>query len=148
MARRGSSQGDCGHAGEGRAEGGRVLRSDAEPSSVHHEHGAGGGDRLALIGHGHWYGSTASSNIALAETSTWPSLRSGWVSDHLRQVGERDHKVQRSPETQVSDVPKTSHRCPRQESNLRTRIRNPALYPLSYEGSPTSLPTRNGSSFF
>ena len=27
-----------------------------------------------------------------------------------------------------------SSKCPRQESNLRTRIRNPVLYPLSYEG--------------
>ncbi len=24
--------------------------------------------------------------------------------------------------------------CPRQDSNLRTRLRRPALYPLSYEG--------------
>ena len=29
---------------------------------------------------------------------------------------------------------KTSHACPRQDSNLRTRLRRPALYPLSYEG--------------
>jgi len=27
-----------------------------------------------------------------------------------------------------------SPRCPRQDSNLRTRLRRPALYPLSYEG--------------
>jgi hypothetical protein len=26
-------------------------------------------------------------------------------------------------------------RCPRQESNLRTRFRKPVLYPLSYGGS-------------
>jgi hypothetical protein len=25
--------------------------------------------------------------------------------------------------------------CPRQDSNLRTRLRRPVLYPLSYEGS-------------
>ena len=28
----------------------------------------------------------------------------------------------------------TSRVCPRQDSNLRTRLRRPALYPLSYEG--------------
>jgi hypothetical protein len=27
--------------------------------------------------------------------------------------------------------------CPRQDSNLRTRLRRPMLYPLSYEGGPT-----------
>ena len=27
--------------------------------------------------------------------------------------------------------------CPRQDSNLRTRLRRPVLYPLSYEGGPT-----------
>ena len=27
--------------------------------------------------------------------------------------------------------------CPRQDSNLRTRLRRPALYPLSYEGVPS-----------
>ena len=27
-----------------------------------------------------------------------------------------------------------SHRRPRQDSNLRTRLRRPMLYPLSYEG--------------
>ena len=32
--------------------------------------------------------------------------------------------------------PETSHACPRQDSNLRTRLRRPALYPLSYEGGP------------
>ena len=30
--------------------------------------------------------------------------------------------------------------CPRQESNLRTWLRRPMLYPLSYEGSETMLP--------
>jgi hypothetical protein len=29
--------------------------------------------------------------------------------------------------------------CPRQESNLRTWLRRPMLYPLSYEGGPLSL---------
>ena len=29
---------------------------------------------------------------------------------------------------------------PRQDSNLRTRLRRPMLYPLSYEGEPTRLP--------
>jgi hypothetical protein len=28
----------------------------------------------------------------------------------------------------------TKYLCPRQDSNLRTRLRRPALYPLSYEG--------------
>ncbi len=39
--------------------------------------------------------------------------------------------------------------CPRQDSNLRTRLRRPVLYPLSYEGAtahdseaPTSFPRR------
>jgi CheY-like chemotaxis protein len=32
-----------------------------------------------------------------------------------------------------------SRRCPRQDSNLRTRLRRPALYPLSY-GGPRPLP--------
>src|SRR5438445_1670167 len=31
---------------------------------------------------------------------------------------------------------------PRQDSNLRTRLRRPVLYPLSYEGGPTMLPPR------
>ena len=31
--------------------------------------------------------------------------------------------------------------CPRQDSNLRTRLRRPALYPLSYEGANSSLAT-------
>ena len=30
--------------------------------------------------------------------------------------------------------------CPRQESNLRTWLRRPMLYPLSYEGGVLSLP--------
>ena len=30
--------------------------------------------------------------------------------------------------------------CPRQESNLRTWLRRPMLYPLSYEGGAFSLP--------
>ena len=32
--------------------------------------------------------------------------------------------------------------CPRQESNLRTWLRRPMLYPLSYEGVVPSLPER------
>jgi hypothetical protein len=31
-------------------------------------------------------------------------------------------------------APTSESRCPRQDSNLRTRLRRPALYPLSYEG--------------
>jgi hypothetical protein len=30
---------------------------------------------------------------------------------------------------------------PRQDSNLRTRLRRPALYPLSYGGDATSVPS-------
>jgi hypothetical protein len=30
-------------------------------------------------------------------------------------------------------------KCPRQDSNLRTRLRRPALYPLSYEGADPKL---------
>jgi hypothetical protein len=33
----------------------------------------------------------------------------------------------------------TSQACPRQDSNLRTRLRRPALYPLSYEGADPEL---------
>lgn len=32
----------------------------------------------------------------------------------------------------------TNPRCPREESNLRTRFRKPLLYPLSYEGEGRS----------
>src|SRR5918993_4941591 len=32
-------------------------------------------------------------------------------------------------------------RCPRQDSNLRFRLRRPALYPLSYGGGEASLAT-------
>ena len=32
--------------------------------------------------------------------------------------------------------------CPRQESNLRTWLRRPMLYPLSYEGGVVSLPEK------
>src|SRR5207247_6341033 len=39
----------------------------------------------------------------------------------------------RCPDTSVHDVP-TLTPCPRQDSNLRTRLRRPALYPLSYGG--------------
>jgi hypothetical protein len=41
----------------------------------------------------------------------------------------------------------TSSKCPRQESNLRTWLRRPMLYPLSYEGGAFSLlrPTGNTS---
>ena len=31
-------------------------------------------------------------------------------------------------------APRSRTKCPRQESNLRTRFRKPLLYPLSYEG--------------
>jgi CheY-like chemotaxis protein len=34
------------------------------------------------------------------------------------------------------EVRTPSGSCPRQDSNLRTRLRRPALYPLSYGGSP------------
>jgi hypothetical protein len=34
-------------------------------------------------------------------------------------------------------------RCPRQDSNLRTRLRRPALYPLSYEGERTESNNRS-----
>ena len=33
-----------------------------------------------------------------------------------------------------SMIPRISSLCPRQDSNLRTRLRRPALYPLSYGG--------------
>lgn len=29
--------------------------------------------------------------------------------------------------------------CPRQDSNLRLRLRRPTLYPLSYEGQPLNF---------
>ena len=35
-------------------------------------------------------------------------------------------------------------RCPRQDSNLRTRLRRAVLYPLSYEGGSESLGHRRG----
>ena len=40
--------------------------------------------------------------------------------------------------------------CPRQDSNLRTRLRRPMLYPLSYEGgaSQTSAPRRRSRTRF
>jgi hypothetical protein len=31
--------------------------------------------------------------------------------------------------------PAEIYACPRQDSNLRTRLRRPVLYPLSYEGA-------------
>ena len=34
--------------------------------------------------------------------------------------------------------------CPRQDSNLRTRLRRPMLYPLSYEGGERRLAARDG----
>src|SRR5437899_10721588 len=37
--------------------------------------------------------------------------------------------------------PETSHRCPRQDSNLRTALRRRVLYPLSY-GGPVDLTPR------
>ena len=44
------------------------------------------------------------------------------------KVGVYD--VPRHPSTMSRDIT----RCPREESNLRTRFRKPLLYPLSYEG--------------
>ncbi len=38
-----------------------------------------------------------------------------------------------------------SSQCPRQDSNLRTRLRRPALYPLSYEGVPVESSNRLGT---
>jgi hypothetical protein len=36
--------------------------------------------------------------------------------------------------THVGTMSRDITECPRQDSNLRTRLRRPALYPLSYEG--------------
>ena len=38
---------------------------------------------------------------------------------------------------EINEIPtnlNVCNECPRQDSNLRTRLRRPMLYPLSYEG--------------
>jgi hypothetical protein len=39
--------------------------------------------------------------------------------------------------THLGTMSRDTPRCPRQDSNLRFRLRRPALYPLSYGGEPT-----------
>ncbi len=44
-----------------------------------------------------------------------------------------------------TDGPTTDEQCPRQDSNLRLRLRRPTIYPLSYEGGgPTEQPVGHG----
>ena len=48
------------------------------------------------------------------------------------------HRQGRAPAGAPPPFP--SGACPRQDSNLRTRLRRPVLYPLSYEGGIFRLP--------
>jgi hypothetical protein len=51
--------------------------------------------------------------------------------DLADRVAARLPVTSRNPPTKRRE----SSPCPRQDSNLRTRLRRPALYPLSYEGA-------------
>jgi hypothetical protein len=51
-------------------------------------------------------------------------------------------RVVASARTFGSPPGQPNRRCPRQESNLRTRFRRALLYPLSYGGAPDKVPRR------
>jgi len=53
----------------------------------------------------------------------------GGIQRHLIDIGMSDVSAARRP------VSPFTNECPRQDSNLRTRLRRPLLYPLSYGGS-------------
>jgi hypothetical protein len=55
-------------------------------------------------------------------------------SDTTRRLQPPDRALSRPPRMVHSDGSEREIQCPRQESNLRLRLRRATLYPLSYEG--------------
>ena len=53
-------------------------------------------------------------------------------------IGELKHRPCPAMGWVFSSAWTISSVCPRQDSNLRTRLRRPTLYPLSYEGGVAS----------
>lgn len=59
---------------------------------------------------------------------------------HILDICQKEDPIQKEDQVPTEETIQgrgrgsTKQWCPRQESNLRTRIRNPMLYPLSYGG--------------
>jgi hypothetical protein len=80
----------------------------------------------------------AAEPLRASEAAVAFATGQGRDADQPREGRERPGRAVEETHAERNRPEHRLNRCPRQESNLRTRFRKPLLYPLSYGGSRPS----------
>lgn len=72
--------------------------------------------------------------VLLSEAETQNPLSESWGANRTRTLRPVLFRHEQKALTSISAGQCLDPECPRQDSNLRTRLRRPMLYPLSYGG--------------